>query len=78
MFLDKALRSQLTAKLIEVRRKIDTLQIERRRLNMNAGGAEGDRHALIGAKLQILRETEQGLNAPLLDAMENSIRKKPK
>jgi hypothetical protein len=78
MFIGKTERARLTAKLIEVRRKIDVLQIERRALNMNAAGAEGDRHTFIGAKLQILRVAERELNAPLLDAMENSIRKKPK
>jgi hypothetical protein len=74
MFIDKAQRAQLTAKLIEVRRDIAELHTEQLGLNREAVGTEGNRHAFIGAQLRILRDAERELNAPLLDAMEDDIR----
>jgi hypothetical protein len=78
MFLDEAHRALLTAKLANVRQEIDDLHLERRGLNENAAGAEGDRHASIGARLRMLRDAERELNAPLMDAMEDDKRNAPK
>jgi len=77
MFLDEAHRALLTAKLANVRQEINDLHIERRGLNEDAAGAEGDRHAFIGARLWMLRDTERELNAPLMDAIEDDKRNAP-
>lgn len=74
MFIDNAQRAQLTARLADVRQEIDALHTERLGLNKDAAGAEGDRHAFIGARLWLLRDIERELNAPLLDAMDDDNR----
>ena len=74
MVIDEPHRARLRAKLANVRQEIDDLHIERRGLNSDAAGAEGDRHAFIGARLSLLREAEREINAPLIDAMETDKR----
>jgi hypothetical protein len=74
MAIDKEQRAQLETQLAEIRREIRELHDERLRLNKYAPGEEGNRHAFIGEQLKILRRTENELNAPLLDAMEDDIR----